>query len=81
MRILNSDPMCGKMSFLSWASFSGSSVGSGSVPPVKGDVEKPSDYDGVVDTDLDHAGGWKMKLLQELKAAGFDVDGSRVSRT
>lgn len=50
-------------------------------PLVKGDVETPSDYDGVVYTDLDDAGGWKMKLVQELKAAGFDVDANRVFQT
>lgn len=45
---------------------------------VKGDVETPSDYDGVVYTKLDDAGAWKMKLVQELKAAGFDVDANKV---
>ncbi|MCY3829138.1 MAG: nucleotide-binding protein [Rhodospirillaceae bacterium] len=43
-------------------------------PLVKGDVETPSDYDGVVYTKLDEAGGWKIQLLQELKAAGFEID-------
>lgn len=47
-------------------------------PLVKGDVETPSDYDGVVYTKLDGAGAWKMKLVQELKAAGFGVDANRV---
>ena len=41
---------------------------------VKGDLETPSDYDGVVYTPLDDAGGWKHKLIQELKTAGFSVD-------
>ena len=41
---------------------------------VKGNVETPSDYDGVVYTPLDGTGGWKHKLIQELKAAGFGVD-------
>ena len=50
-------------------------------PLVKGDVETPSDYDGVVYTKLDDAGGWKMKLVRELKAAGFDVDANRAFRT
>ena len=45
---------------------------------VKGDVETPSDYDGVVYTKLDDSNGWKMKLVQELKAARFDVDANRV---
>ena len=47
-------------------------------PLVKGRVETPSDYDGVVYTDLDDTGGWRMKLVQELKAAEFDVDANRV---
>lgn len=46
-------------------------------PLVKGDVERPSDYDGVVYTKLDDAGGWKMELFRELEAAGFDVDADR----
>ena len=40
----------------------------------KGDVELPSDYDGVVYVPLDDHGAWKMKLVKELKAAEFDVD-------
>ena len=47
-------------------------------PLVKGDMETPSDYDGVVYTRLDDAGAWKMKLVQELKAADFDVDANKV---
>ena len=46
-------------------------------PLVKGDVETPSDYDGVVYTKLDDAGGWQMKLVKELKAVGFDVDANK----
>ena len=46
-------------------------------PFVKGAVETPSDYDGVVYTKLDDSGGWKTKLNEELKAAGFDVDANR----
>lgn len=44
---------------------------------VKGNVETPSDYDGVVYTELDDAGGWKTKLTQELKAAGLNIDANR----
>ena len=40
----------------------------------KGDVELPSDYDGVIYIPLDDSGGWKLKLVKELQAAGFDVD-------
>ncbi len=44
-------------------------------------VETPSDYDGVVYTDLDDAGAWKMELVRELKAAGYRVDANRVFET
>ena len=43
----------------------------------KGDVEIPSDYDGVIYIPLDGAEGWKMKLVKELKGAGIDVDANR----
>ena len=42
----------------------------------KGDVETPSDYDGVVYISLDD-GGWKMDLIREFKNAGFDVDANK----
>ena len=48
---------------------------------VQGDVEKPSDYDGVLYIPLDDSGGWKIELIKELKAAGFDVDANQVFRT
>ena len=44
---------------------------------VKGDVEKPSDYDGVLYIPLDDSDGWKMRLITELKTAGFNVDANR----
>ena len=44
---------------------------------VKGNVEKPSDYDGVLCIPLDDSGGWKMEIIKELKAAGFDVDANK----
>ncbi len=37
-------------------------------------VELPSDFSGVLYTLLDADGAWRLKLLQELKVAGFDVD-------
>ena len=43
----------------------------------KGDVEIPSDYAGVVYIPLDDFAGWKQKLFQELKGAGFEVDANR----
>ncbi|MCY4386687.1 MAG: nucleotide-binding protein [Desulfurellaceae bacterium] len=43
----------------------------------KGNVEIPSDYDGVVYIPLDDSEGWKIKLIKELKNAGFDVDANK----
>jgi hypothetical protein len=47
---------------------------------VRGDVERPSDFEGVVYTDLDDAGAWKQKLGRELQAAGFDIDWNQVMK-
>jgi predicted nucleotide-binding protein len=44
---------------------------------IKGDIELPSDYAGVVYIRLDEAGHWKFELIRELKAAGYDVDANR----
>jgi predicted nucleotide-binding protein len=38
---------------------------------VKGNIDMPSDFAGVVYTPMDDHGGWKSKLLQELAAAGY----------
>jgi predicted nucleotide-binding protein len=43
-------------------------------PLKKGDLDIPSDYSGVVYTDFDEMGAWKMQLVRELKSAGFTVD-------
>ena len=43
----------------------------------KGDIEIPSDYDGVIYISMDDAGGWKMGLVKELKGARIDVDANR----
>ena len=40
----------------------------------RGDVEIPSDFAGVVWTDMDPGGAWRLTLARELKVAGFDVD-------
>ena len=40
---------------------------------VKGDVEKPSDYDGVLYITLDKSGGWNNELIRELKTAGIPI--------
>lgn len=46
---------------------------------VKGeDLERPSDYAGVVYIPLDDYGGWEKKLVKELKEAGFEIDANRI---
>lgn len=39
----------------------------------KGSVELPSDYHGVLYTPFDNDGAWRLKLVQELKACGYEV--------
>ncbi|HEM8281302.1 TPA: TIR domain-containing protein [Providencia stuartii] len=41
---------------------------------VKGDIEKPNDISGVVYTELDDAGAWKITLLRELRANNYNVN-------
>ena len=48
---------------------------------VQGDLERPSDYDGVLYIQLDDSEGWKMRLVRELKSAGYDIDANRVFAT
>lgn len=43
-----------------------------------GDIEKPSDSDGILYIPLDDNNGWIMQLLRELKAANFNVDANQV---
>ena len=43
----------------------------------KGDLEIPTDFAGIVYTDMDDRGTWKAKLLQELETAGYEVDWSK----
>lgn len=43
----------------------------------RGDVEIPSDYSGVLYVPIDGAGGWRLQLARELKAAGLPVDMNR----
>jgi predicted nucleotide-binding protein len=47
-------------------------------PLVKGNVEQPSDYDGVVYVKMDPGNGWKMTLARELREAGLAVDAEKV---
>lgn len=41
---------------------------------VKGNLEMLSDYSGVIYIRLDDDDGWQMRLIQELKSAGYDID-------
>lgn len=41
---------------------------------LKESVEAPSDFTGIVYTDFDSKGAWKMELAKELNAAGFTVN-------
>ena len=45
---------------------------------VKGEVEKPSDFDGVGYITLDPSGDWKRLLARELKAAKMPFDHAKV---
>jgi predicted nucleotide-binding protein len=44
---------------------------------LKGDVDVPSDYSGVVYVPVDNGGAWKYLLVKELKSAGMNVDANR----
>ena len=41
---------------------------------VKGNVETPGDIDGVVYTEMDKAGAWKMQLAKNMQDVGLDID-------
>lgn len=41
---------------------------------LRGDIERPSDYDGVVYIGYDLNDSWKLLLAKELKEAGMDID-------
>ena len=43
----------------------------------QGEIEMPSDFAGVVYTDMDERGAWKGELLKELTAAGYTVNWGR----
>ena len=45
---------------------------------VKGNIEIPSDYSGVLNNPIDDSDGWKIRLVGDLKSAGFDVDANRI---
>ena len=43
----------------------------------EGDIEIPSDYSGVLYTQIDDGGGWRFSLIGEMKGAGLDVDANQ----
>lgn len=45
---------------------------------IKGDVEMPGDYDGVVYVPMDNHEGWKLKIINELIARGYEVDKNKM---
>ena len=45
---------------------------------LKGDVEIPSDFAGVLWVPMDAGGAWRFKLVQEMIAAGLDVDPNKL---
>ncbi len=45
---------------------------------MKGDIEIPNDISGVVYTDYDDKGAWKIEVFRELQCAGFDVDMNKI---
>ena len=44
---------------------------------VKDNLERPSDYDGVIYIALDGSNGWKLELIRELKSVGLEIDPDR----
>jgi predicted nucleotide-binding protein len=46
----------------------------------RGDLEDFSDFQGVVYTEMDASGGWKIRLARELEAAGLTVDVGKAAR-
>jgi predicted nucleotide-binding protein len=44
----------------------------------KGNVELPSDINGVLYVPLDEGEAWKFRLAKELRAAGIDVDMNKI---
>ncbi|MEF3698385.1 nucleotide-binding protein [Desulfolutivibrio sp.] len=43
-----------------------------------GDIEKPSDVDGIVYIPYDASGAWKFKIAHELQSSGLDIDLNKI---
>lgn len=41
---------------------------------VKGNVELPGDYSGVVYEPMDDTGAWQFRIAKKMRASGLDVD-------
>ncbi len=41
---------------------------------MKGAIEQPSDYNGVLYINMDESDGWQIRLIKELNAANLDID-------
>ena len=46
----------------------------------RGALDIPSDFTGVVWTEMDDANGWRTSLARELMAAGYDIDWNKVMK-
>ena len=46
---------------------------------VKGNVERPSDFEGVIYISIEDS-GWRLQLAKELEAAGFTFDWAKVAQ-
>lgn len=44
----------------------------------QGDIEIPSDFDGVVYIPCDSGNGWRLDLGKEFQAAGYDLDWNKI---
>lgn len=66
---------------LEWGFFLGSLRRNRVCALLKGDVEIPSDYAGVVYIKLDESEGWRTQLAIELQRAGLPVDLNDLNKT
>lgn len=44
---------------------------------VKGNIEVPSDYSGVLYIPIDESDSWRFLLIKELKSVGYDIDANK----